>query len=183
VTAQNVKDNVIAGVSFDFAKNKYPKLNSITFGLAEVTKQFVKLIPGVGNSFGQFSLRKKLQTSKFSADLTFEIKQAGSGFALFYVHSENTERDNEFGALFGYAPDFSGLGVFVTPDSEGNWVVHSNINKGMNNFTIDQHKFVASNTCAILGNTLNVPRTIRVDLMGDQLTVFIKGESSGIFEK
>lgn len=91
-------------------------------------------------------MNKKLKTSKFQADMEFEIKQGSSGFALFYTNDFSKEKMKQFGTLFGHSGDYSGFGLFVTPDDNGQWVLHGNVNQGMAISTINTSQFRPENT-------------------------------------
>ena len=114
--------------------------------------------------------------------MTFTMNSMGNGFGLFYLTHIDEEYKTQPGDLFGYKPDFAGLGIFFTPDLRGNWVFHGATNKGMQNFILDFNSFNSDNTCAIVGNVQNTPRTIKINLNRDTISVMIKGENSGAFE-
>lgn len=150
-------------LSFDFATNNYPKSSWITEGAAVVHKNSITLVPPVVGRAGEIKVKRKIRSQSIQVDLTFIITSAMNnnyGFAIWYINSNKPISDSK-GSLFGFKGDYSGLGIFVMKDSQDNWVVHGNTNRGMQEYKISQDKLNAQNTCAIYGAVENVPRTIK----------------------
>jgi len=146
--------------SFDFTDKMYPKLTTKAEGAAIISKNFIKLIPAVPERTGRVSFRRKVKTPSFEADLSFKMISGDNGFALWYFN-DNIFVSNRTGDLFGSKRDFSGLGIFITTDNRGRWIIHAEINRGMKDFVLNPEKFSSLDSCTILGNVLNTTRTIR----------------------
>ena len=83
-----------------------------------------------------------------------------SGFAIWYINSQKPLQETK-GNLFGFKGDYAGLGIFVFKDQQGNWVVHGNFNRGMQEYRIQPENLSDLNACTIVGDAVNVVRGIR----------------------
>lgn len=134
----------------------------MTDGAAVISKRFVKLVPPVAYRAGEIVLRQKIRTQKFSADISFKISSSKEpyGLGIWYINSKKPLKDSK-GSLFGFKGDYAGLGIFVYKDVNGNWIIHGNINKGMQEYQLTPESVSNDNACTILGNVQDTARTIR----------------------
>jgi len=150
--------------SFDFAESKYPHKAWKTTGTAVFCKNYAKLIPAVPYRAGELIMRQKLRSMDIQVDVQFTVKSDGEtapfGFAMWYINSQKPIKDSK-GNLFGFKGDYSGLGIFFYRDQGGNWVIHANLNRGMEEYQLSPDTINDSNACGIDGNIENVKRSIR----------------------
>jgi hypothetical protein len=150
--------------SFDYQNKEYPNLFFRTDGTSVISKNFVKLVPAVPFRAGELISAAKLKMKKFKMDINFVLKSSRInqpyGFAIWYLNAKKDLKDKK-GNLFGFKPDYAGLGIFIYKDISGNWIVHGNYNNGMKEYQITDDKINERNACTILGDVQNIPRTLR----------------------
>lgn len=150
--------------SFDFGRKHYPHIIYHTEGATVILKNFIKLVPPVPFRAGELVSGVKNFLDSFRADITFQVKSTKNnlsyGFAVWYLNALKTVQDRK-GNLFGIKGDYSGLGIFIYRDLEGNWIIHGNFNRGMDEYRITSENINKDNACTILGDVENVVRSIR----------------------
>ena len=108
----------------------------------------------------------------FQADLSFQIKSSRKnlsyGFAIWYIYSMREVKDRK-GNLFGIKGDYSGLGIFIYRDLDGNWIIHGNFNRGMEEYRITSEKIQEHNAWTIIGDVENTIRGLRYSIFSHLL--------------
>eukprot|EP00802_Teleaulax_amphioxeia_P012677 Tamp_12721.p1 GENE.Tamp_12721~~Tamp_12721.p1 ORF type:complete len:579 (+),score=117.45 Tamp_12721:82-1737(+) len=109
-------------------------------GSAVVTESFIRLTPAEAGHEGAVWSKHKMPFKEWEMEITFKVTGArylgGDGFALWF-----TEKSEQFGATFGNAEDFVGLGVILdTYDNDGkrdNPAISAVVSKGDTKFDHD----------------------------------------------
>ena len=124
-----------------------------------------------------------MRPGSFEVDIKYNLNPAvktQNGFAIWYLRRQprlsetytvdNKEVPKDFGRLFGFKPDFNGVGVLVFKKvNTGNWMTYARENDGMKGITISEESLTEENSCKI-DNGLGT-KTIRISKTTTSLTV------------
>ena len=76
------------------------------------------------------------------------------------------------GPLYGMNEDFNGLGVFVYRAREsGAFYIAGVFNRGMEFVRLNEEMLNVQNSCRVAGSVIGVEKMVRLELVGDKVTV------------
>ena len=141
------------------------------------------MIPKVADRNGYIFLNQILRPGLIEIDIKYQLNPAvktQNGFAIWYLRRQprlsetytvdGKEVPKDFGRLFGFKPDYNGIGVLVFKKvNTGNWMAYARENDGMKGITISEDSLTQNNSCKI-ENGLGL-KTIRITKTTSSLSV------------